>query len=374
VLDAGIYTSSPYWGANVNRRNFVSASLGSLGALGASWAHGQAPSCPPPLIDAGGEPVSTGCGAGQLAQVAAGLSAGQSVNFSSGPAWRFSDSVTWQTATVYHDSARGQVHAVGKVASNNPYEHYVYDEGTSRWGANTLSLTTFGHMWNTAFSPEHGEYYFVASGTEDIQRYVPGQGWRTTPESGFSGGSGHAGMGWHPDLFGPNDGGVVVNAQSALVAWRRSTNAWTALETGLSDPGYNGGSGAYNRATGKLWLGTGNGGRARVIASGSGGRAGAVSSVGLPPLMVYGGGEGDSTNKVIPHPYTPGKLLLIASNTSAVYQSTNDGTSWSSAGYTHPFVIGGGQWTCGPIAAYGVVWGLSSGGRGSMSRIWKPPA
>lgn len=358
----------------MNRRDFISTSLGSLGALGASLAHGQALPCPPPLIDAGSEPASTGCGNGQLAQAAAGLSPGQSANFSNGPSWKFADSVTWQTATIYHDPVRGRVHAVGKIHGVTDPEHYLYEEASNTWGGDTYTANAAGHMWNTAFSPEHGEYYFVVSGTEDIQRYVPGQGWRTTPESGFSGGSGHAGIGWHPNLFGTNDGGVVVNAQSALVAWRRNTNAWTTLQSGLSDPGYNGGSGAYNRATDKLWVGTGNGGRARVIASGSGGNAGAVTNVGNPPLLSYGGGDSDSSNKVIPHPYTTGKLLLLASNSSTVYQSTNDGANWSSAGYAHPLVAGGGQWTCGPIPAYGVVWGLSSPGRGGMSRIWKPPA
>jgi hypothetical protein len=358
----------------MNRRDFIARSLGAFGAIGATVVSAQAPPCPPPMVGAGDTPASTGCGGTSLADAAARLSAGQSANFGSGPSWKFGDSVTWQTATVYHDPARRKVHAVGKVASNNPYEHYVYDEDSGRWGGNTLSLTTFGHMWNTAFSPEHGEYYFVISGTQDIQRYVPGSGWTTTPESGYSGGSGHAGMGWHPNLFGTNDGGVVVNATSALVAWRRKTNSWVVLQSGLSDPGYNGGSGAYNSASGKLWVGTGNGGRARSIGTGSGGSAGAVSTVGLPPLMVYGGGDGDSTNKMIAHPYSTGKLLLLASNSSTVYQSTNDGASWSAAGYSHPFSVGGGQWTCGSLSAYGVVWGLSSPSRGSMSKLWKPPA
>lgn len=296
------------------------------------------------------------------------------MNFSSGPSWKYADSVTWQTATIYYDPKRGNVHAVGKVHGITDPEHYIYDEASNTWSGDTYSGSAAGHMWNTAFSPEHGEYYWIVSGTEDIQRYIPGAGWTTTPTSGYSGGSGHAGMGWHPNLFGPGDGGVVVNATSALVAWRRSTNSWTPLQTGLSDPGYNGGCGAYNSVSGKLWIGTGNIGRTRVIASGSGGKPGAVSEVPNPPLKIYGGGDGDSTNKVIPHPYMAGTLLLLASNSSTVYQSTNDGSSWSSAGYGHPFSVGGGQWTCGPIPAYGVVWGLSSPGRGSMSKLWKPPA
>jgi hypothetical protein len=309
-----------------------------------------------------------------LAQAASALSVGGSVAFSAGPSWKYGDSVTWQTATIYYDPTRRLVHAVGKVASIQDPEHYIYNEATNSWGSDTIAFATAGHMWNTAFSPEHGEYYWIVSGTQDIQRYIPGSGWTVTPESGYSGGSGHAGMGWHPHLFGANDGGVVVNALSALVAWRRSTNSWTALQTGLSDPGYNGGSGAYDSVNNKLWVGTGNIGRSRIIAGGSGGSPGAVTNASNPPLLIYGGGDSDSTNKVIPHPYTAGKLLLLASNTSTVYQSTNSGASWSSAGYTHPFVIGSGQWTCGPIPAYGVVWGISSPSRGSMSKLWKPPA
>lgn len=312
-------------------------------------------------------------------QIAANaLAVGDSAAFGSGPSWKYADSVTWQTATIYHDPIREVVHAVGKVHSITDNEHYIYDEATNSWGGDTLSLSSGGHMWNTAFSPEHGEYYWIVAGTQDIQRYIPGSGWTTTPESGYSGGSGHAGMGWHPHLFGTDDGGVVVNAVTALVAWRRSTNSWVALQTGLGDPGYNGGSGAYNSVSGKLWVGTGNGSpgpaRTRVVATGGGGTAGAVTSPGNPPLLIYGGGDGDSTNKVIPHPYTAGKLLLLASNSSAVYQSTNDGSSWSDAGYTHPFFIGGNnQWTCGPIPSYSVIYGLASRSSGWV-RLWKPPA
>jgi hypothetical protein len=312
-----------------------------------------------------------------LAVAAAALGSGQSADFSSGPAWAFNDSVTWQTATVYYDSVRKHVHAVGKVASNNPYEHYVYNEATDTWGANTLSYSSFGHMWATAFDPAEGGYYYADNGDADgISRYVSGVGWTSisvSPTSGYV-----AGMGWHPNLYGTGDGGLVVVANTLTLAWRRSTNVWSTIQSGQQDAGYNGGAGAWDSVNNKVWVGTGNSTRAAIVTAGSGGTVGTASTPSDPPLQVAGNGEGQGTNKVIPHPYTAGKLLLIASDTSAVYQSTNSGQTWSNAGYTHPFVVGSGQWTCGPIpgtaSSYGVVWGLSSPGRGSMSKLWRPPA
>jgi hypothetical protein len=312
---------------------------------------------------------TAGPGSGSsLASAAASLSAGQSANFSSGPPWLFGDSVTWQTATVYYDPNRKHVHAVGKVASPNPYEHYIYNEATNSWGSNTLGNSDFGHMWNTAFDSAEGAYYFAWGGGPEIYKYVYGTGWRTIASPPSTGGwSMLAGMGWHPNLYGTGDGGLVIVAGTATLAWRKLTNSWTAIQTGQQDAGYNGGSGAYDSVNNKLWVGTGNRIRAAIVSQGL-----SALTPSNPPLGIYGGGEGDGTNKVIPHPYTAGKLLLLASNSATVYHSVNSGATWSSAGYSHPFVTGNGQWTCGPISAYGIVWGLSSPGRGSMSKIWKP--
>lgn len=315
---------------------------------------------------------ATSTSATALGQAAGALSVGSSVAFGAGPSWMFADSVTWQTATIYYDPVRKYVHAVGKVASNTPYEHYIYNEATNSWGGNTLGSSGFGHMWNTAFDPSEGAYYFAWNGSDRINRYVPGSGWSEIADSPAAGY--FAGMGWHPNLFGTGDGGLVVVADTRTMAWRRSTNVWSTIQSGLADAGYNGGSGAWDSVNNRVWVGTGNSRRAVIVSAGSGGSVGSASTPSNPPLGVYGGGEGDGTNKVIPHPYTVGKLLLLASSTSAVYQSMNSGATWSSAGYTHPFVVGNGQWTCGPIPAHGIVWGLSSPGRGSMSKLWKPPA
>lgn len=316
---------------------------------------------------------STALGTASAALVAGSGSVSSSwTDFNRSPSWYSSDSATWQTATVYYDPTRKYVHAVGKVASTNPYEHYVYNENTDSWGSNTINQSGSGHFWCTAFDPSEGAYYFAWNGSDLINKYVPGSGWSEIADSPTSGY--FAGMGWHPNLFGSGDGGLVVVANTRTMAWRRSTNAWTTIQSGLADAGYNGGSGAWDSVNDKVWVGTGNSGRAAIVSAGSGGSVGSASTPSNPPLLVYGGGEGDSTNKVIPHPYTAGKLLLLASNTSAVYQSTNSGAAWSSAGYTHPFVTGNGQWTCGPIPAYGVIWQLSSPSRGSRSRLWKPPA
>jgi hypothetical protein len=309
-----------------------------------------------------------------LGQAANALAAGSSINFSTGPVWETGDSVTWQTATVYYDPARKYVHAVGKIASVTGYEHYIYNEATNSWGSNTINLTNYGHMWATAFDPSAGEYYFLEWGKAIwCWRYVPGIGWSKlppTPPEEYVGG-----LGWHPNLYGAGDGGlVIVGPLNSSWAWRKQTNIWSTIQTGQASCGYNGGSGAWDSVNNKLWVGTGNSGRSVIVGVGSNGSIGSISTPPNPPLLVYGGGEGDSTNKVIPHPGTAGKLLLLSSNDSRVWTSTNSGATWSSAGYSHPFVIGNGQWTCGPIPAYGVVWGLSSPGRGSMSKLWKPPA
>lgn len=313
-----------------------------------------------------------------LGTTANNLGFGDLTPFGTGPSWYTSESVTWQTNTVYHDNNRKLVHVVGKSHSDND-EHFTYNENTQAWSNNTLGTSPDGHMWNTAFSPEHGEYYYIIAGTQDIQRYIPGSGWTTTTMSGYGGGSGHAGIVWHPNLFGTGDGGVIVNAQTALVAWRRSTNSWTVLQSGLGDPGYNGGAGAYDSVRNKVWVGTGNGNpgpaRARIISAGSGGTEGSVSNPGLSvPSLVFGGGESDSCHKVIPHPYVAGRLLYIPGNyNGACYISDDTGTTWSGAGYNNPFTNDRHQWSCGSIQAYGVVYAISSR-EGNWVRLWKPPS
>lgn len=311
-----------------------------------------------------------------LYNAAFNLSVGSIASFGSGPSWFNAESVTWQTSTVYHDANRKLVHVVGKMHSFTNPEHYIYDEQNQTWSSDTISFGSSGHMWNTAFAPEHGEYYWTIDGT--LQRYIPGSGWTSTPSSGLAYGAGPAGIGWHPHLFGQNDGGIVLNTLSAVGAWRRQTNTWRSppLATGLTYVGYNGGSGAYDSVRNKLWVGTGNDGQ---VATGINGvpRAliisqGPTLSYGTYPQAVYGGGESDSCHKVIPHPYVAGRLLFIPGNYDGqCYYSDDTGSSWTLAGYRNPFTNDRHQWTCGTV--YGVVYGIASRG-GGWVKLWKPPS
>lgn len=310
-----------------------------------------------------------------LSLAAAGLGAEESANFSSGPSWLSSEAVTWQTATIYYDADLQLVHAVGKSAGVTAYSHFVYDEVSGEWGDNTISSSDNGHFWCTAFDPSEGAYYFAWAGGDLINKYVPGVGWseiEDSPTSGY-----FAGIGWHPNLYGAGDGGLVVVANTITMAWRKSTGDWETIQSGLQNAGSNGGSGAYDSVNDKVWVGTGDSVRAVIVTAGSGGTVGSPSTPSDPPLGVYGGGDTSSTNKVIPHPYTAGKLLLLASESNSVYESTDSGSSWSLASYSHPFYDAeDNQWTCGPIpgssTSYGVVWGLSS--RGPWSKLWRPGA
>lgn len=317
-----------------------------------------------------------------LANAARGLTAGTGassyVTFNKKPSFLGSESLTWVTAVLYYDANLNQVQITAKQASNVAYEHYVYNESTDQWGSNTNGgQVSFGHMWNTAFDWNTGTYYYLFYSTGELFRYRPGVGWdqRATMLTQVSGEALPGGLGWHPNLYGTGDGGLVSIRGTTTQAWRASTNGpWVYLQTGVSAGGYNGGSGAYDSVNDKVWVGTGQYPRAVIVSAGSGGSVGSVAS-GAYPVSVYGGSEGDSTGKVIPHPYTAGKLLCLHNLNNTVWASTNSGASWSSHS-THPFVTGNGQWTCGPIpregTEYGVIWGMAS--RTSMSILWKPPA
>jgi hypothetical protein len=317
---------------------------------------------------------ATSSSATALGQAAQALSVGGSVAFGTGPVWKYRDAVTWQTATIYYDPTRKLVHAVGKEHGGT-YEHYVYNESSNSWGGNTApSDFLVGHYWNTCFDPAEGAYYFALNGYNPIYKYVPGSGWSTIANAPASVSAGFAGIGWHPNLYGTGDGGIVLVEQTYTHAWRRSKNTWQTIQSGQSNASYNGGSGAWDSVNNRVWVGTGMSNRAAIVNAGSGGTIGSVSTSTSSPIGVYGGGESSGGGKVIAHPYTAGKFLLLAADSYSVWSSTNSGASWSSAGYSHPFSANGGQWTCGPIPAYGVVWGLASPGPGSMSRLWKPPA
>ena len=332
-----------------------------------------------------------------LASAAAGLVAGSGAvgtswrDFGTGPNWGADlSAVSWCTDTLHYDSIRKQVHVGGGWVSKEQKHHHIYDEATNLWGPNTLASqyptnTISGHFWDTTFAPEWGEYFFGAS-DQPIYRYNPSSGLWTTIDFGQRSGNG---IGWHPNMFGPGDGGLVCNSDNNLKVWQRRTGQIFTLQTYSVANAYNGGSGAYNPVTGKLWIGTGNIDRCWSIATGSGGTTPGTSTLlPVPPVKVIGAddGGGGTFGKVIMHPYTAGKLLCLTYNggaTGTVYESTSDGASWSTAAYTHPFNrsngIHPGWWSPGSIPRdaggnYGVIWSIRSLAGTFQSVLWKPPA
>lgn len=334
-------------------------------------------------------------GGSALANAANALSAGQSANFSGGsPTWAHgSTSLEWVSVTMYYDAVRKQAQVASQVHSavGTDPEHYVFSESTNTWGTKTSgSIPNFAnHMWNTTFDWTRGEYYFNDAYGNTPWRYIPGTGWAQIASGPWASGTGDtpAGFGWHPNLFGAGDGGIVVVVYRTSYAWRRQTNTWTAaLQTTQPYAGYNGGCGAYDASTDRVLVGTGNGssgGARRLVrvAAGSGGTVGAVTGLTTQPIEITASGAGSNVGKMMAHPYTAGKLIILASNASTVWTSTDTGSTWTTAG-THPFApgwAGGGdptQWTCGAIPRdgsgnYGVIWGLSPSGQ---SMLWKPNA
>lgn len=346
----------------------------------------------------GAVPVDT-----QLAAAAAALSPGEGVSTVDGSLFaELSNSdqastldVQWQTVSLFHDPIHRELQYMGKPASGQSLEHrhYIFDEATNVWRTTGTGLFPgTGHIWTASFDSVAGDYYFHRWSDDDIRVMTRAtEGWSETAPSlsplqlGGSNAGPACALAWHPNLFGPDDGGLVSYGQFRILAWRKATNTWSELASysdGSPYHAHQGGQGVYLPGFDRVVMGTGNEDGAPLVgvAAGSGGVPGSVSNLGAPPIGVFGGGGDSNHGMFVVHPADSSRLLMLEDlGEHRVWSSLDGGETWTLASYNHPFHsllsnIDDGQWTIGSIPLYRVVIALTSGhgGGGPQVALWRP--
>lgn len=386
----------------MNRRNFLASSAGALGAFGAPLA--LARPCPVPELNVdGGAAVRTECKSTLLADAAADMSVGQSRAFmqSTNPNNEPLD-IQWQPTTGYYDSLRGEMQYMGKPASgqSTTYSHHIYDEAANAWRdtqPRAAGLEGTGHIWNSAFDPETGDYYHIRYQNEEVFRMTRASGaWSViarVPDAYLSS-SGNApgpwpGTAWHPNLFGRGDPGFILRGNRGVIGWRKRTGAWQSLGDYSTWNFKAGGDYVYFADIDAVVMGTGypNGGEQDKelirIDAGSGGVAPRYRVVGQAPLWIAGRGQ-DRVGKMVAHPLDPTKLIILeekdpnSSSSAKWWISADRGATWREQSTPHPFrALGWTHYTLCSVPTYQILVGIFSGwdsvGYDFRLHLWKPP-
>lgn len=382
----------------MKRRNLLRDSVGIFAGSMVLGSKAFAKPCPPTLH--GGSALVTCGGSGSLVDAAAALSPGQSTHVTPNTLQHRQD-IQWNVQTIFHDPVRDEIQYMGKPAFNQSqnHSHYTYDIAADQWSTSGQSMFPgFGHIWNATFDPTKGDYWFRPHNSTRMEWFDRSAGangaWKSTPRQtspALNGGGAHLGaLGWHPNLFGAGNPGIFVWGLFRFFAYNMSTEAWHVL-----NPSNFSTSGPYwSRVNGQaLYLpgsdqlicfadSKGNGHPAVVVDAGAGNSSdvlsdGLVSTGGTPPLEIFGGGGSSNHGHIVHHPNNANRLLLLEEHgSSRVWESANDGASWSQQSYTHPFQAmdnpSSGEYTVGTVAPYGVVIGMTSNSAGGEAVIWKP--
>jgi hypothetical protein len=389
----------------MKRRDFILETLGVTAGLVVSGTGQAAKPCPPDIIGAS-NPDHCGAFSGSaLAEAASRLSPGEWVAFKAPPAVG-PFGISWQNRTGFWDSSRHEFHFMAKAQSGGAASHWIYSEATDSWRStgSDVSPGQAGHIWVVTFdhTDDPGDYYYLDFDASDFIRYMDrsveaGIGnsshpWRKTSSASFSVQNGSSrpstSIGYHPNLFGSEDPGILVFGVTTLSAWRKSTNSWLSLATyGSSSSQY------FNRRSApsvyipgydRLIMGTGvaNTQECLLLDAGSGGEVatGSLEFEGAPTRIVGTASQSNDSQLSI-DPRDDSTVILLESSGDRVWTNATGGTEdgWRLEPFAHPFWQNlpvnpndYGSWTCGAIPEYGIMWGLASYADGGGSILWRP--
>lgn len=179
------------------------------------------------------------------------------------------------------------------------------------------------------------------------------------------------GLAWHPDLYGPGDGGVVVQEVDRLHLWRKANNRTETVRT--ERVGANAGDGIYFAALGKTVTGRE---RHVLVAAHADGKP-RVEWGGEPPIPTGGLSELYHLpfGVMVQHPADPAQLLLLERQGDFRVWSTRDGIAWVQRNHRHPFQDQA-TYVLVSLPAYQVIWAVGSqrDSRLRLSKLWKLPA
>jgi len=377
----------------VKRRDFLVSAMavGSAGFSVSSRVFGQVRPCPVPELRVDDTVVNTSCQSTAIENVAASLSPGQSTSL--GDTGLSSDALfTIQWANRFHyDHSRGRAHLLGKNASSQGGErsHCIYDAASNKWQYAIYGGSETGHIYESfIYDPKTGTPYhgMWSTGATPLRYWTEGSrldSWSTTSTAPWNFSSTNATnpvLGWHPNLFGEGDGGVlairlVSGSTVELVAWRRSNNTWSRVEG--SSHSASGGSPQYGaieyiRGAGYA-IATFATGNTYIIRAGSGGRIATPERISNPPIQCRHTGTGNIGILIDDPSGGPAPYILEKGGSNRVWRY--EGGQWRQRNYTHPLPAGGvtsnTNWVVASVYPLGVFWGRDNRSS-SPSIIWRP--
>lgn len=378
---------------SLTRRKLLVGAAGVFGAGAPLLALAQTRPCPVPELRVDDQVVQTSCGGSALETAAAALSAGQR-STSLGDSGLTSDALfTIQWVNRFHyDHANARAHLLGKNAASQGRErsNCMYDAGSNRWTCDVFGGDETGHVYESfAYDPALDTVYSGRWGSSPtpIQTWRYGSdlsSWGTTstaPWAFSNTNSTQPVLCWHPNLFGQGDGGLIAihlisGTNVQLVAWRRSTNAWSTIAGSL----HSAGSGAsqhgaieYVRSAGHA-VATFALGDTFTIGAGNAGSSASAVRMQNPPMPCRHAGGGNNVGILIDDPRgAAGPYILEKGGSNRVWKWLSG--SWSLRSYTHPFPYGSAtddtNWTVASLYPLGVFW--ARGNRTSEpSMLWRP--
>jgi hypothetical protein len=386
---------------NMRRREFL-VGFGYAGALSAvvpTLAKAQTIPCAPPdlSIDGGGS-VATPCRPTSLTELASDLAPGQSTASLGDTGLTTEALYGIQWANRFHvDVAHGRAHLLGKNASSQGSERMncLYDLASNTWKYAIYGGDELGHVYESmAFDQARSEMYVGKwSGADTLRKWSynnPLNSWNeqaTSPYGAPINIDTQPALCWHPNLFGPDDGGVLALKHEGadtvfVIAWRRSNNSWYTVPgthtTGLSGSYRSNGAIEYV-AGGDFCIAAYNparGGRTFRIDRGAGGSlATAVRVSDVPMHCGYTGANGNVGILIDDPAGSPSPYILEKGGSNRVWRYNNG--NWALRSYQHPFPAGTSstddKWVVATCRSLGVFWSKHQSPK-TPSRLWRPNA
>lgn len=303
-------------------------------------------------------------------------------------------SIQWVNRGFY-DHARKRWIVHGKYASDQSSPSggratMVYDAAANTWNSSAVfhinGVSNIGHVYESlAYDPKEQRLYSgrYTSAADSIYYWTYGaayDSWGATAVTpwALNSNSTQPVLGWHPNLFGPGDGGLVVirlvsGTTMQLVTWRRATDQWSANLVQSTAPSQHGAM-TYVRHYDALFA-THAGGNTYRINAGSGGVAATPIQIANPPIQCRHIGGGSSGGILIDDPKGLGGPYVLAKGTGTGTVYKYEGTSWTTKGYLHPYPTGatgnGTLWSVAPMFPLGV-FGCLRDSTSTAPILWRP--
>lgn len=179
-----------------------------------------------------------------LANAIAALTAGQSAAFALDPSFNIGGN--WFTNTIPRWFwGQHKAYFLGKTGgAGGAWRLITYDEASNTFAfpfnaAGTLGTTGADSDFarsNVALDFDGDGLYVLPYLAEQVTRWNVGTAAWVANAGTYvpTAAGGPFGIGWHPNLFGTADGGLVLLTDTTAYVWRKSTDTWTTLSPALS--------------------------------------------------------------------------------------------------------------------------------------------